>query len=120
MDGAVRTTMHGELAVVTTTGDVDIEMATPLREELARITDDTDSDVLVDLTQAIFMDSTGMGVLMAALRKLRVAGRTMELAVHDERVLHVLRICGLSDAFVVHRGVDEAMAARRTPPRGTP
>ena len=110
MDGAVRTVLHDDVAVVQVAGELDVHSAGPLREELVLLLEAGLHDLLVDLTRVTFIDSTGLGVLVAGLKRVRGASGRMELAVDDPRVLKVLRITGLSRAFTLHRTVDDALA----------
>ena len=98
-------------AVVHVTGELDVVSAAPLRRELVRLAEADVGHVLVDLTEVTFIDSTGMGVLIGALKRFRSAGGCLELVVRDARVLRVLRIAGLSRTFTIHATVGEALAA---------
>ena len=107
----MRTSTGGDRAVVRVTGYVDVTTAASLRNELAGLIQADTSDIVVDLTQVTFLDSTGIGVLVGALKRIRETGGRMELALDDARVLRILRVAGLNQAFTIHPSVADALAA---------
>ena len=66
--------------------------------------------IVADLERVEFMDSTGLGVLVGALRRLKERDGTLALACPQGPVLRVLDVTGLSKVFPVHETVDEATA----------
>jgi len=113
MDDEVRVSTHGDVTVVAMSGEVGVERTESLRVALARIADENRSDVVLDFTRVTFVDATGVSALVHAHKRFHVAGRTMDVAVDDERAMRSLRITGLSKVFVVHRSVEDALASRR-------
>ena len=113
MDDEVHVSAHDDVTVVAMSGEVGVEKTESLRAALARITDESRSNVVLDFTRVTFVDATGVSVLVHALKRLSLAGRTLEVAVDDERAMRSLRITGLSKVFVVHRSVEDALASRR-------
>ena len=113
MDDKVHVSTHGDVTVVAMSGEVGAGKTESLRAELGRIADDDRSDVVLDFTGVTFVDATGVSVLVHALKRLSLAGRTLEVAVDDERAMRSLRLTGLSKLFVVHRSVAEALTSRR-------
>jgi anti-sigma B factor antagonist len=57
-----------------------------------------------------FLDSTGLGVLVGAHRRLQARDGSLGLVVPHERLLKVFRITGLDNVFDMHSSVDEATA----------
>jgi len=77
------------------------------------------TNVVVDLTKATFMDSGGLGVIVAALATMRNAGGDIRLAGMNKRLTNVFLISRLlGDVFEAYETVDEALAAFA--PEGTP
>jgi anti-sigma B factor antagonist len=104
----VRTTTHGDRVVVHVAGDVDMGSVTTLRRVLHAL-GDAGADVVVDLGGVTFIDSTGVGVLVAALRRTQRHGGRLELVVDQERVMKVFRITALSRLFTIHRSLAAAL-----------
>ena len=57
-------------------GEVDVYTAPRLRERLVELVEGGARKVIVDLSRVEFLDSTGLGVLVGALKRLRAAGGT--------------------------------------------
>jgi anti-sigma B factor antagonist len=49
-----------------------------------------------------FIDSTGLGVVVGALKDAQAVDGTMELICTQPRMLSLLRLTGLDEAFTVH------------------
>jgi anti-sigma B factor antagonist len=107
-------TVHrdGHGTVLTVGGEVDLATAPQLHSRLVDLVDDGTGSVVVDLTQVAFMDSTGLGVLLAAHRRARAGGPTIRLVCPQGPVLRVLRLTGLVPALPVHRSLAEAVGAQ--------
>jgi anti-sigma B factor antagonist len=99
----------GERVVVHVTGEIDVYTAPILREELATLIDAQHTDLVVDLSDVSFMDSTGLGVLVGALKKIKTVGGDLRLVIDQEKVLKVFRITALTQVFPIYATVDEAL-----------
>ncbi len=92
-------------------GEVDVYSAPTLRERLAELLEATEPDVIVNLTEVTFLDSTGIGTLVAALNRAVALGGTLLLVCDHERLLKLFRITGLDSVFSIHPTVEAALAA---------
>ncbi|WP_250445226.1 STAS domain-containing protein [Actinotalea sp. C106] len=110
MDVSVTSRVVGDRTVVDVTGEIDVYTAPALREELASLIDREHTDLVVDLTAVKFMDSTGLGVLVGALKKVRTLGGDLRLVIDQEKILKVFRITALTQVFTIHASIDEALA----------
>jgi len=98
-------------------GEIDVYTAPKLRERLIEIVNSGQRHVIVDLGRVDFLDSTGLGVLVGAHRRLRARDGSLDLVCPHERLLKVFRITGLDNVFDIHASVEEATtggAAART------
>jgi anti-sigma B factor antagonist len=111
MDVSVHTVVHGDVVVVQVAGEIDVYTAASLREKLADLIDADHTDVVVDLTGVTFMDSTGLGVLVGALKKVRGFGGRLQLVIDQEKVIKVFRITALTQVFTIHETLDAALAS---------
>lgn len=102
---------EGDFTVIRLAGDVDVSAAARLRDALARLITDPAEKVLVDLTDVPFLDSTGLGVLVARLKQQRLGGGELALVIPSERLLRNFRITGLDRVFHIHPTVSAAVAA---------
>lgn len=103
-------TDEGDFTVVRLVGDVDVSSAARLRDALARLISEPADKVLVDLTDVPFLDSTGLGVMVARLKQQRVGGGELALVMPSERLQRNFRITGLDRVFRIYDTIDEAVA----------
>jgi anti-sigma B factor antagonist len=82
-------------------GELDSYVAAGLRECLEETFDSGCRDVVVDLTETEFLDSSALGVLVGALKRFRAAGGELRLAHPNARVVQVLDIIGLTGVFTI-------------------
>lgn len=111
VDGPVPVTERPGGHVVEVTGDLDLYTGPSLRQALFALADEQPGRrVAVDLSGLRFLDSSGLGVLIAGLKRIRAGGGTLALVGCAGAVLEVLVVTGLDRAFPLHDTVDEALA----------
>ncbi|MGI8710473.1 MAG: STAS domain-containing protein [Acidimicrobiales bacterium] len=98
-------------SVLAVGGEVDVATAPRLRQQLIALVNDGHHRIVVDLDAVDFIDSTGLGVLIGALKRVRTHDGDMALVCTDPRVLKVFEITGLLAVFAVHPSVDTAISA---------
>nr|WP_210737507.1 STAS domain-containing protein [Cellulomonas hominis] len=96
--------------VVDVTGEIDVYTAPALREKLTSLVDAGHVDLVVNLTEVRFMDSTGLGLLVGILKRVRGLDGRLQLVIDSERLLKVFRITALTQVFTIRETVDEALA----------
>jgi anti-sigma B factor antagonist len=82
-------------------GEVDVATAPALREELYRLIDRGTKRIVVDLGGMDFIDSTGLGVFVGALKRSREGGGELELRSLKPAARKIFDITGLSSAFAI-------------------
>ena len=111
MDLSLSTKTEGDRTVVTVGGEIDVYTAPKLREQLIDLVSTGNYHLIVDMEGVDFLDSTGLGVLVAGLNRAREVGGSLSLVCPQERVLKLFRITGLDEVFTVHSTVDEALGS---------
>jgi anti-sigma B factor antagonist len=81
--------------ILTPHGDVDIHTAPQLGRRLLGLADAGKKLMIVDLSKVTFMDSTGLGVLLDALRQLATRHGRLALVCPTERILRPFQVSGL-------------------------
>jgi anti-sigma B factor antagonist len=110
MDLRLELTEQGGWSVLQVGGEVDVATAPRLREQLIKLVNDQRFRVVVDLGGVDFIDSTGLGVLIGALKRVRTHGGDLTLVCTERRILKVFEITGLNQVFDIHETIDAAVA----------
>ncbi len=97
-------------AVVDVKGEIDVYTAPKLREKLIELVSEGRYNVIVNLEGVDFLDSTGLGVLVGGLKRLRSNDGEMSLVSTQSRILKVFEITGLTKVFAIHDSVEAATA----------
>lgn len=97
------------LVLTTTTDRIDAANAIYLKDEFREATGSFSGRVVMDLTSVKFMDSSGLGSMVAALKTL--SGRKLELAHLSVTVEKVFRLTRMDKVFVLHDTLTGALAA---------
>jgi anti-sigma B factor antagonist len=93
---------HGDHAIVTASGEIDLYTAPRLHSALAAVIDNGDTArVVVDMSGVEFCDSTGMNVLLSSLRQIRERGGELEIAAPRPAVRKILQVTGLDSVFTI-------------------
>ena len=99
--------------VVNVEGEIDIYTAPPLRELLIDLAGKNNYQLIVNMEKVEFLDSTGLGVLVGGLKRVRAHDGSLDLVCTQERILKIFRITGLTKVFGIYQSVDQAIAARK-------
>jgi anti-sigma B factor antagonist len=99
-----------EVRVARLLGEVDLHSAAALGEKLDSLIAN-DSKVVLDLDEVGFLDSTGLGVLVAARTNAVESGGDFVLVCTQPRILKLFSITGLQNVFLFHDSVAAAVAA---------
>ena len=101
------------IEVVDVGGEIDIYTAPRLRELLIDLVSKGSYQLVVNMDEVEFVDSTGLGVLVGGLKRVRAHDGSLDLVCTRERILRIFRITGLTKVFGIHQTVDQAIAAIR-------
>lgn len=111
MDLGLDVDVSDGVPVVSVRGEVDFGSAPRLREVLVSKAMAGYHHVVVDLRGVDFLDSTGLGVLVGALKRFRSLGGDLHLVISTSRVRSVFELTGLTTAFSIHDTVGGALEA---------
>jgi len=100
------------IEVIDVQGEIDIYTAPRLRELLIDLVSQGSYQLIVNLDEVGFLDSTGLGVLVGGLRRVRAHNGSLDLVCTQQPILKIFRITGLTEVFGVYETVDQAIAAR--------
>jgi anti-sigma B factor antagonist len=98
--------------IIAVGGEIDVYTAPKLRDKITELVAEGVYDIIVDMEAVEFLDSTGLGVLVGGLKKVRAHDGSLQLICTQDRLLKIFRITGLAKVFVIHDSADGALAAR--------
>ncbi len=101
-------------SVLAVSGEVDVATVPRMREQLHTLVAQGDNRIVVDLDAVDFLDSTGLGVLVGALKRVRSSGGDLQLICTQPRIRKVFEVTGLTKVFTIHDTLDEAVAGAST------
>ena len=110
MDLTLATREEDGRAIVAVGGEIDVYTAPKLRDQITELVSSGSYNIVIDLEAVEFLDSTGLGVLVGGLKKVRAHDGSLELICSQERLLKIFRITGLAKVFVIHDSVDPSVA----------
>jgi stage II sporulation protein AA (anti-sigma F factor antagonist) len=105
---------RGPIPVAHLGGDVDVSAAAGLRERLLRAVDNQDTGLVIDLSEARYMDSAGINILFELAEGLRTRQLGLAVVVPEGGLIErVLALVDLGSVVDVQRDVDAAIEAIR-------
>lgn len=87
--------------VVKIVGELDLATAPRLREALVDLSKQGAKQVTIDLAEMEFIDSTGLSVLVAALKRMREDGGDLALQSPSAAAMKVFEITGATRVFTI-------------------
>jgi anti-anti-sigma factor len=106
----VTITDHAHYAVVTVVGEVDVTTGSDLRAALYGLLQRGVHHHIVDLRGVTFLDSTGLGILVGDLKRLRDRQGSVQVVCGPGLVGRVFRLTAVDKLIPVHDSVERAAA----------
>jgi anti-sigma B factor antagonist len=106
---------YGSVAVLTVSGETDLYTARSFKRDVDEALDLAPGDVVLDLLGLDLVDSTALGVLIAAQSRMLEERRGLVLVVGRRHVLRVFDITGLRDMFSIVPTLAEALRGTGRP-----
>ena len=107
----VRTRKEGPWTVIEVDGEIDAHTAPGLKEAIGGSIDHGERKIVVDLEGVSFMDSTGLGVLVSALKRIEHEDGKLRVASASRPILRVMQITGLDKIMPLYAAASQATAA---------
>lgn len=99
----------GGVPVVELEGEIDLSTSAIFKETVYQVIESGHIDVIIDLNELEFMDSTGLGVLVAALKKTTMEGGSIRLICNKRNILKVFTITGLDKVFSIYDNLQRCL-----------
>ncbi len=92
-------------------GEVDVYTAPALRQAIMDQVENGAKHLLIDLTRVEYLDSTGLGILIGGVKRLKEQGGSLRLVGPSARITRIFDITGLNKIFDVYATEQDALAA---------
>lgn len=80
-------------------GELDVSNCDKLKEFLNKLFIESQIDIKIDLEKLDYIDSTGLGVLISILKKLKTSNKELYLVNPKQNVEKIFNITGLDKIF---------------------
>ncbi len=98
---------HGEHKIVEVSGEVDLYNVSELKKALFSVTDGSNPSVIVDMKNVNYMDSSGIGALVAGQKKMKAhTGKFALMNIHED-VLNILKLATLDRFFTIYEDEED-------------
>lgn len=109
MDLKIESKEEEGIGIITLEGEVDVYTAPKLKSRLIDLVDEGKYNIIVDLQKVEFMDSSGLGVLVGGLKRVKSHQGSIVLVCTQENILKIFRITGLVKVFPIYSTEVEAL-----------
>lgn len=92
-------------------GEVDVYTAPLLRQAIVDLVEGGATHVLINLERVDYLDSTGLGILIGGVKRLKEQGGALRLVGPSARITRIFEITGLNKIFDVYATERDALAA---------
>lgn len=89
---------------------IDAAVAIQFKDGMRNLTQNNDGRVVLDLRRVDFVDSSGLGAIVGAMKQLGGQAR-LELASLTPNVAKVFRLTRMDTVFTIHDSADHALGA---------
>jgi anti-sigma B factor antagonist len=98
-----------DIHVVSVTGEIDLFTAPEFKSRMSAPIDDGAQRLIVDLTHTTFIDSSSLGVLIGAHRRLKQRNGSLVVVCDNDTIVKTFKITGLDGVFTLVRSLDDAL-----------
>jgi anti-sigma B factor antagonist len=100
-------------SVISLEGEVDVYTAPQLKQQIIDMLDNNITNIIVDITNVEYLDSTALGVLIGGLKRLRERDGVLDLICPNPRIRRIFEITGLDKIFDIYSTRDDALSKDR-------
>jgi anti-sigma B factor antagonist len=98
-----------DVHVVAVRGEIDLFTVPEFKDRISEPIDAGRSTLIVDLSATTFIDSSSLGVLIGAHRRLKLRGGSLVVVCDNDAIVKTFRITGLDGVFTLVRSLDDAL-----------
>jgi len=107
----IQVEQRGEIALVRLDGRFDASVAEAFKTRIKELIEQDHARLVVDLAKIAFIDSSGLGALVACLRSANRAGGDIRLSGLRQEIRGIFELTRLHKLFDIHTDAERALAA---------
>lgn len=105
MNLEITLTEEGNQSIITLVGEIDAYTVTDLKKTFGTVTKKAGQEVIVDLEHVTYMDSTGLGLFIGALKSAKENDSKLRLVNIQDRVYRLFQITGLDEIMDIKAAI---------------
>src|SRR5436305_13594308 len=109
MDLELETIKRDQQTVLAVRREIDVYTAPRLRQAIVDLVDSGVTNLVIDMEKVDFLDSTGLGVLVEGLKRVKTRGGVLSIVVTQDKIIKIFEITGLNKAFSLYSSLDDAL-----------
>lgn len=98
----VKENILNDYVQISISGEIDIYTAQMLKEKLYFLVDQNHTDLRIDCSGLNYIDSTGLGIFVGALKKTKMNGKNIYLENLKDNIRKLFLITGLDKLFIIN------------------
>lgn len=91
-------------------GEVDVLASPKIKDVIISLVEKGQGKIIVSLEKVGYIDSSGLGVLLGALKKIREVNGHLCLVCNNPQIIKIFEITGLSNVFEIYKCCEEGVA----------
>ncbi|HYM58578.1 MAG TPA: STAS domain-containing protein [Solirubrobacteraceae bacterium] len=103
--------LPGDVHVVAVTGEIDLFTAPEFKQSMSKPIDEGVGRLIVDLSETTFIDSSSLGVLIGAHRRLKQRDGNLVVVCDNDAIVKTFKITGLDSVFTLFPSLGDARDA---------
>ncbi len=111
VDFNIETIELRSVPIIKVEGEVDIYTAPRVRSRIIDFIDQGKYKIVIDLQKVDFLDSSGLGVLVGGLKRVKPHNGSILLVMNEERIMKIFEITGLNKVFPIFETEKKALAS---------
>lgn len=109
MQLALDVVARGEWTILSVRGELDLATGPQLRQKVAALVAEGHQRLGLDLTALDFIDSIGLGMVVAALKRVQSVGGSLFVVADEERIRRPFELTGLTEVLELVSSVDDGV-----------
>jgi anti-sigma B factor antagonist len=105
-----RSVVSDRLGLIELSGEVDLYTAPRFKDDLVALIETGVDDIVIDLSQVTFIDSTALGVIISGVKRIRERDGRLAIVAGSRPVVRILDITGLNKVLTIFDTRDAALA----------